>query len=96
MCDVLGPPQLVCTFQRYDVYRSRTNSNIYIFGVDKVNKEYSCLCIPRKDEPTTTLELLEGEERFPLAHMDRHRLDMKQLQLEEVGISTTSIVLEKM
>lgn len=21
MCDVLGPPQLVCAFQRYDVYR---------------------------------------------------------------------------
>eukprot|EP00434_Breviolum_minutum_P028277 symbB.v1.2.025016.t1/scaffold2407.1/size80004/2 len=92
MCDVLGPPQLVCAFQRYDVYRNR--SFIYVFGIDKVNKQYSCLQIPRKDEPSAVLELQEGEQRFPLTHLEPHQQKLRgpQHQVEEVATKASGLV----
>ncbi|CAL1141435.1 unnamed protein product [Cladocopium goreaui] len=87
MCDVLGPPQLICIFQRYDVYRNR--GSVFVFGIDKVNQQFSCLRIPRavqSEEPPTPLELSEGERCYPLEQMQEHRRQLPHL--EEVSRCT--------
>ncbi|CAJ1386688.1 unnamed protein product [Effrenium voratum] len=87
MCDVLGPPQRTCPFQRYHVYRSR--NTILVFGIDKVKKEYSCLKIPKKEE---VLELQEGEQRFPLDQLEPHLASLRRDGLEEVALRASGLV----
>eukprot|EP00439_Symbiodinium_sp_Y106_P076989 s600_g16.t1 len=94
MCDVLGPPSFVCPFQRYHVYRSR--NAVFVFGIDKVRKEYSCLEIPKQEAASDahpTLELRGGEERRELAGLDARLRDMRREHgLEEVALKASGLV----
>ncbi|CAE7339720.1 Fig4 [Symbiodinium natans] len=91
MCDVLGPPSFVCPFQRYHVYRSK--SAVFVFGIDKVQKEYSCLQIPKQEDSNSTLELREGEERHELAGLQARVADLRQKYgLEEVALKASGLV----
>eukprot|EP00435_Cladocopium_sp_Y103_P067081 s436_g29.t1 len=81
---------LICTFQRYDVYRNR--GAVFVFGIDKVNQQFSCLRIPRavQSEEPTPLELSEGEQCYPLAQMQEHRRQLPHL--EEVALKASGLV----
>ncbi|CAK0899577.1 unnamed protein product [Prorocentrum cordatum] len=76
MCDVFGPPMCGSPFQKYQVFKSK--QTVYLFGIDRVAKEYSVLRIPR--ENAGHLELLDGEERF---HTRRLQLHQDELQISE-------------
>mmetsp|Transcript_3958 Transcript_3958/g.13260 ORF Transcript_3958/g.13260 Transcript_3958/m.13260 type:complete len:1368 (+) Transcript_3958:83-4186(+) len=87
MCDVFGPPCFARPYQKYEVHRKR--NEVYVVGMDKVDKEYSILRIhcPSAVDPNAELELNDGEETFKTSYLAGHlqRLRMSEGGLEKLG-----------
>lgn len=74
MCDPFGPPTFARPYQKYEVYKKRPY--VYVFGIDKVDREYSLLKIhiAKKEDPSEKLELEDGKHTYPIAQLDNHKM----------------------
>lgn len=80
MCDAFGKALFVQPFTKYHVLHGR--SATHVIGIDKVEKVYSVLRIPRRDSPKSTctdsLHLCDGVDRFPLSTLDQRKREIKK------------------